>query len=1012
MNSLRRVWPVVPPLEDDQAERLVRALRIGAYLGIFVALSFLPFYLDAAGHGTHQRLIGVHVLILSGVLLASVTSLYLMSNGRRRLGGAIQICTSWMLMTLVPDLTGIALHPVVANQIALVIFIGPLLGWVGSFTLGVATAVFVMVQDSSYALNFPAGPLLSLDPLQISITEIGLYGLVLAISALIAYSAQRRSEISQVTAEALEVASYSEKRLETIIESMADVLLVVDPRGLIVKANRAAFTLLGYTEAELSGKPLRTLLLDIPFEASGVETMSKRAAMRQVNRRLQTKDGRILPVSLSSAIMTDANGNPAGIILVAQDMTELENIRSELHRSNVRFNQAVAFSRIGVFEYDMETRRFFFEDAPRRTLKIVGMEKVDTFDDFIRFVHPADRSRIAEVVEEHRSGHTPHMEVEFRIRATFGERWVMVRGALHEGSRSRMIGTFMDVNRRKRAELDLARRDAVLRAVTESSEAFLRASDWEAQIPTLLSQLGAAASVSRVYAFRHHRNAEGIGLWSQLVEWTADGITPEIDNPALQNFDYQSEGFGEWAEKLAAHEPVYEIVNRMNVKQRLHFDAQHIKSVAIVPVFVQDEWWGLLGFDDCETERIWNDSELDALQLAADSLGAAIYRQRVERDLQTNRDFLMSIVHNLGQAVLVVDRHGRLLFVNPAYSAMTGVPAERLIGHRTDEFIDPETMDEFYRQRGQRAQGISGTYTSRIVSADGTRTDVLVTAVPRIVDGQPDGAYCVLTDISERRRLEEHRVQMTLEREQMRIMADFVRDASHDFRTPLSIIQTSLYLLRRKAESPEQLERLNTVGNQASRLSRLIDGLLTMLELDKAEITRIPINLSIVAQNAADRSREQAHTLGLSLDVSTPVEPALVSGEEGYLMKAVANLVDNAIAFTPAGGRIKVAVHAEDERIVLSVSDTGIGIHPDEHERIFERLYKVDKARTIDSGGLGMGLSITKRIMELHGGEVAIESAPGDGSTFTLTFARARQAPPRNRAPATVSSPIAQDVKS
>src|SRR5690606_40268748 len=102
-------------------------------------------------------------------------------------------------------------------------------------------------------------------------------------------------------------------------------------------------------------------------------------------------------------------------------------------------------------------------------------------------------------------------------------------------------------------------------------------------------------------------------------------------------------------------------------------------------------------------------------------------------------------VHNLGQAVLVVDGHGRLMFVNPAYSAMTGVPAERLIGHRTDEFIDPETMDEFYRQRGQRAQGISGTYTSRIVSADGTRTDVLVTAVPRIVDGQPDGAYCVLT---------------------------------------------------------------------------------------------------------------------------------------------------------------------------------------------------------------------------------------------------------------------------
>lgn len=1011
MSILHRFMPVFPPLEDDQAERLIRALRIGAFLCAFVAICFIPFYLERLGSESHQYLISVHLLILSGVLIASFASLHFMRTGRVRLGGSIQICTSWILMTLIPDLSGIALHPVVANQVALIIFIGPLLGWMGSFVLGIATLGFAYIQGSSYALNFASGPLLRLTPLQISVAQMALYGLMLSISALIVFVAQRRSEISRVTAEALEVASYSEQRLETIIESMADVLLVVDIHGGIIKANRAAFTLLGYTESELSGKPLRTLLLDIPHEASGVETMSKRTAMRQVNRRLKTKDGRILPVSLSSSVITDSAGHPSGILIVAQDMTELEAIRSALHKSNVRFNQAIAFSRIGVFEYDLDTREFFIEDAPRQALKIVGMDHVNTYEDFMPFVYPADRPLIAQAVEEHRSGRVSRLEIEFRISTQFGVRWIMVRGALHAGSQSRMIGTFMDVNRRKRAELELARRDAVLRGVTESSEAFLRSADWEKQIPTLLSALGGAAAVSRVYVFRHHHNAEGIGLWSQMVEWTADGVKPEIDNPAMQNLDYMAEGFGEWVAKLAAHEPAYGIVNHLNASMRSHFEPMGIKSLAVVPVFVQDEWWGLIGFDDCEMERVWNESELDTLQLAADSLGAAIYRQRVERDLQTNRDFLSSIVHNLGQAVLVVDSFGRLLFVNPAYAAMTGVPIERLLGHRTDEFIDPEMMDEFYRQRTKRTEGKSGVYMSRILSADGSKTDVLVTAVPRLVDGKPDGAYCVLTDISERRRLEEHRVQMALEREQMRIMADFVRDASHDFRTPLSIIQTSLYLLRRKAESPDQLERLNTVGNQATRLSRLIDGLLTMLELDKAEITLIPINLSIVGQNAIDRSREQAHNIGLSLDLSLPEEPALVNGEEGYLMKAVANLVDNAIAFTPAGGRIKLTIRMDDDRVLLTVSDTGVGIAADEHERIFERLYKVDKARTIDSGGLGMGLSITKRIMELHAGGVSVTSAPGQGSTFTLTFARARQATPRSRAPMSVSSPIAQDVK-
>jgi PAS domain S-box-containing protein len=998
-------------LDEDQAARLTRPLRWIAVLNLFAVPAFFFIYTQIPASPETAPLIGIHRLILTAVLAGCIFSLALMRRGYSRAGGAVQILAMWYGLAILPDLLGLPLHVVAANHVALAICMGPLLGWVSSFTLGVASLAYGLILDSPYSPSYGLPPLLPIAPAQVFVIEVALYALMLSLTVLIVFFSQRRSEIGQVTAEALEVASYSEKRLETIIESMADVLLVVDTHGDIAKANRAAFTLLGYTEAELNGKPLRTLLLDIPDEASGVETMAQRTAMRQVNRRLRTKDGRILPVSLSSAVMTDHSGSPTGVILVAQDMTELETIRSELHRSNVRFNQAVAFSRIGVFEYDMDTHEFFIDDAPRQALKIVGMEKVSNFNDFIQFVHPADRPLIDTAVDDHRSGRTPRIDVEFRINTQSGVRWIMVRGALHGGSKSRMIGTFMDVNRRKRAELELARRDAVLRAVTASSEAFLRSANWEAQIPALLSELGAAAAVSRVYAFRHHRGPDGTSLWSQMVEWTADGVQPEIDNPDMQNFDYMAAGFGEWAENLAAREPAYGIVNQLNDGMRAVFEPQQIKSVAIVPVFVQDEWWGLIGFDDCENERVWSGPELDALQLAADSLGAAIYRQRVERDLQTNRDFLMSIVQNLGQGVLVVDGRGRLLFVNPAYAAMTGIPIEGLIGHRTDEFVDPETMDEFYRQRAQRAQGKAGTYTSRILSADGSKTDVLVTAVPRIVDGKPDGAYCVLTDISERRRVEEHRVQLTLEREQMRIMSDFVRDASHDFRTPLSIIQTSLYLLRRKAESPEQLERLNTVGNQASRLSRLIDGLLTMLELDKAEITLIPINLNIVGQNAVDRSREHAHALGLSLDIAVPDEPALVNGEEGYLMKAVANLVDNAIAFTPSGGRIRVVIRAEDERVVLSVSDTGIGIAADEHERIFERLYKVDKARTIDSGGLGMGLSITKRIMELHGGGVAVTSSPGEGSTFTLTFARARQAAPRSRGPATVSSPIAQDVK-
>jgi PAS domain S-box-containing protein len=368
MNSLRRVLPVVPPLDEEQAARLTRPLRWIAMLGCVVVPALLLVYTQIGARPGIETLIGVHRLILLVVLGGCLASLTLMWKGHSRAGGVLQLAAMWLGLTLMPDLLGLPLHVISANHVALAMCMGPLLGWTGSFTVGVGSLIYVLVQDSQFGLGYGVGPLLPASPPQVFVIEVALYGLLVSLTVLIVFFSQRRSEISQVTAEALEVASYSEKRLETIIESMADVLLVVDTRGAIVKANRAAFTLLGYTESELSGKPLRTLLLDIPDEASGVETMSKRAAMRQVNRRLKGKDGRVVPVSLSSAVMTDNAGYPAGIILVAQDMTELEAIRSELHRSNVRFNQAVAFSRIGVFEYDMDTHEFFIEDAPRRAL--------------------------------------------------------------------------------------------------------------------------------------------------------------------------------------------------------------------------------------------------------------------------------------------------------------------------------------------------------------------------------------------------------------------------------------------------------------------------------------------------------------------------------------------------------------------------------------------------------------------------------------------------------------------
>lgn len=1011
MLPLLRRLPVLPPIEDEQSARLIRVLKATAYGGLFAASAFL-IVLAVVPFPQHQAtLVNVHRLILVLNVVFCLTTLYLIPRGYLRLGSTLQIFSLWLALTICPDLMGVNLHIIAANHVALAICVGALMGWVGALTLGLGGFIYLVLQHSQIIVGLNVGPLLMLDDTQIFVIETSLYVMVLVLTVLIVFLSQERTEIGKLTAEMLEVVQFSERQLETIFSSMTDLLIVVNLDGTIARSNAAAQAALGYTESELYGKPLR-LLMDMPDDQDGIETLVVRRADQQTNRRLKTKDGRALPVSMSISLLTNGSGETTGMILVAQDLSELEQTRMQLSRSNARFSQAITLSRIGLFEYDLERDVFVIDDTMRESLRASGVEDMSIFDDFLRFVYPDDRDALWAAVEECRSGVSSRFDVEFRVNARVGVRWLMVRGAVMNTAGLRLIGTYMDVTRRKRAEIELARRDAVLRAVTLTSEAFLRSGSWEPQIHTLLRQLGEASDVSRVYVFRVHYSPFGRMLWSQTHEWCAPGISPQIDNPDLQNLDVHEAGFARWHERMSRRLPVYGLIEELPDAERPLLESQDIRSLVVVPIYVQDEWWGMIGFDDCVRARVWGEPEIDALQIAADNLGAAIYRERVERELETNHDFLTTIMNNLGQGVAVVDGTGRLLFVNPAMADLVGVEQDELVGQMVRQFYDETSVSEYDTNFAQRRFGRTSTYTARLRRADGELRDVIITGVARMVNGQPDGSYAVLTDITERRQLEQRELKLSIEREQMRIMADFIRDASHDFRTPLSVIQTSLYLLKRKAESRDQLVRLETIGEQAQRLSRLIDGLLTMLELDKSTPSMIVIDVNVLVQNAVERAAENAQHAGLTLSVRLPDEPMYINGEEGYMLKALSNLIDNAIAFTPRGGAVTVEVVAGKESVQIHVRDTGIGIDPSEHTRIFERLYKVDKARSSGVGGIGMGLAIAKRIVDLHGGTIRVESARGQGSTFTIEFARQKKTAPVKRAyPSSNTSPIAEDVK-
>jgi two-component system, OmpR family, sensor histidine kinase SenX3 len=231
------------------------------------------------------------------------------------------------------------------------------------------------------------------------------------------------------------------------------------------------------------------------------------------------------------------------------------------------------------------------------------------------------------------------------------------------------------------------------------------------------------------------------------------------------------------------------------------------------------------------------------------------------------------------------------------------------------------------------------------------------------------------------------------------VRRDFVANVGHEIKTPVGALQLLAEAALDAHDDPEAVERfVGRMQHEAQRLSRLVQELLDLSRLQGGEPLPASTEVSVdaVLDEAVDRTRLVADARGIS--IVRGGDPGLVVlGEEGQLVTAVANLLDNAVSYSPDGTRVALGVHLRDDVVEIAVTDQGVGIPEEEQERIFERFYRVDQARSRATGGTGLGLAIVKHTVGNHGGEVTVWSQPGNGSTFTIRLvsgARPQVAPP------------------
>jgi two-component system phosphate regulon sensor histidine kinase PhoR len=355
-------------------------------------------------------------------------------------------------------------------------------------------------------------------------------------------------------------------------------------------------------------------------------------------------------------------------------------------------------------------------------------------------------------------------------------------------------------------------------------------------------------------------------------------------------------------------------------------------------------------------------------------------RSKIEQ-LSEDRAQLLAMLTSMVEGVMVLDSKGRILQVNPAWERMFGVTRAEARGrHSSDVFAHPK---------------LNATVSAVLTARAGQEAEIVLTngrclnVEASVAGGEQDNEACavlVFHDITELRRLEH-------------IRKDFVANVSHELRTPLTSIKGYVEaLLDGGKDDPETSVRfLDIILKQSDRLNLILEDLLQLSKIESGQVQfkQEPLHVGSVVDRTIAMIKPLAdkkqHRLRAQVDADLPI----INGDQERLVQVLANLLDNAIKYTPEGGEITVAARripvlahrtadGPHTGVELTVTDTGIGIPEKDRPRVFERFYRVDKARSRELGGTGLGLAIVKHIVEGHGGQIRVEGNVPNGSRFVV----------------------------
>jgi PAS domain S-box-containing protein len=469
-----------------------------------------------------------------------------------------------------------------------------------------------------------------------------------------------------------------------------------------------------------------------------------------------------------------------------------------------------------------------------------------------------------------------------------------------------------------------------------------------------------------------------------------------MDDPAFRSTSWEDSGYGRWSEVLGGGEILQSAVADLPPMERPALESHGVVSLSEFPVFVGGEWWGVIGFDDCEGVREWSSDELSALRASATVLGAAVQRRRLDEVVMDTEVRSRQLIEHIPAVVYIESPEGdpERFYISPQVEAIFGYAPD--VWRWTPDFwldrIHPDDRAGVEREdEHSNAERTPFSLEYRFLAADGEWRWVHDEAT--FLDGAGGEGFWqgFLLDVTER-KVAEGQIARALEAEreaaqQLRALDEmkntFLQAVSHDLRTPLAAILGLAVTLERGdvvLEANDARDLARRIAENARKLDRLVTDLLDMDRLARGIVS--PKLESVDVGEVVRRVVAGADLIEPSL-LTIDVDRVVIPVDAPKVERIVENLLANTARHTPSNARVWVSVRAQDEGVLIKVEDNGVGVPMDIRETIFEPFQQGPDAPQ-HSPGVGVGLTLVRRFAELHGGRAWIEDRVGGGASFQV----------------------------